>query len=259
MTEPIDVIAALRGATHSRHERLDTRMPLAKPDASLDDYRAHLDLLRRWLAPLAQWSATFDDGPQDCTLLPPLATLPQIEADLRHPSLASSTGEQLDDDRDSLAQPAQPAHRAHNARDVRDVHNGRDGHYVHDGRDGRDARAPIDDAARWTGTRSAAYRWGVAYVIEGARLGGAVLYRRLGAQLAPHPLTYLQGSAAGPGPRWQAFLRAARAQVVGEAAIAEACAGACDAFDSIIGLLDAAGAADAPGRARLRARDAINS
>jgi heme oxygenase len=194
-TPALDVIAALRGATHTRHERLDTRMPLAQADATLADYRDHLTLLLRWLTPLARWSAMFDDGPQDDALLPPLATLAQIEADLRDPSLAG----------------------------------------------GADSAAG-DDAARWRSPRSAAYRWGVAYVIEGSRLGGAVLYRRLAAQLAPHPLAYLQGSSAGPGPRWQAFLRSARAQVVGEAAIAEACAGACDAFDSIIGLLDAAGA-----------------
>lgn len=198
MTEPTDVIAALRGATHSRHERLDTRMPLAKADACLADYRAHLQLLRQWLTPLARWSAAFADGPQDSALLAPLATLPQIEADLRDASLAAGAA------------------------------------------DGDTSRARLD-AARWSGARGAAYRWGVAYVIEGSRLGGAVLHRRLAAQLAPHPLTYLQGSAAGPGPRWQAFLRAARAQVVGGAAIAEACEGACDAFDAIIGLLDAGG------------------
>ena len=91
-------------------------------------------------------------------------------------------------------------------------------------------------AVPWHGSDSAAYRWGVSYVIEGSRLGGAVLYRRLANQLAPHPLRYLRADGVAPGPRWQHFLRALRAHVQGAPAIAEACRGACDAFDSLIAL-----------------------
>lgn len=81
-----------------------------------------------------------------------------------------------------------------------------------------------------------AYRWGVRYVIEGSQLGGAVLYRQLQARLAPHPLRYLKGSDAGPGPRWRAFMLALREHVRTGEEIAQACAGACAAFDAILAL-----------------------
>lgn len=83
---------------------------------------------------------------------------------------------------------------------------------------------------------SVAYRWGVSYVIEGAQLGGAVLHQRLAAQLAPHPLRYLAGGPEGPGPRWRAFMLALRAQVRTGKEIDDACAGACVAFDGILGM-----------------------
>jgi heme oxygenase len=83
----------------------------------------------------------------------------------------------------------------------------------------------------------AAYRWGVRYVVEGSQLGGAVLYKRLHEKLAPHPLVYLRGDGP-PGPRWQQFLAALRGAVVSERQIEQACHGARQAFDSLIGLLD---------------------
>lgn len=89
---------------------------------------------------------------------------------------------------------------------------------------------------QWPRVASPAYRWGVSYVIEGAQLGGTVLYQRLAAPLAPHPLRYLRGEAAGPGPRWRAFMQALRAAVRTEDEIAQACAGACEAFDRILAL-----------------------
>jgi heme oxygenase len=76
----------------------------------------------------------------------------------------------------------------------------------------------------------------VCYVIEGSQLGGAVLYQRLHAQLAPHPLRYLKGLDAGPGPRWRTFMLALREHVRSPAEIDDACAGACAAFDSILAL-----------------------
>ena len=97
--------------------------------------------------------------------------------------------------------------------------------------------APHPDAAPWPAHASPAYRWGVAYVVEGSQLGGAVLYKRLAGQLAPHPLRYLRGAGeAGPGPRWRAFMLALREQVTTVPACADACAGACDAFDRILAL-----------------------
>jgi len=97
-------------------------------------------------------------------------------------------------------------------------------------------RAPAQPFDAWPPSASAAYRWGVCYVIEGAQLGGVVLYRRLNAQLAPHPLNYLKGCADGPGPRWRAFLDALRGQLRDNEQIADACAGACDAFDRVLAL-----------------------
>ncbi|HSU22114.1 MAG TPA: biliverdin-producing heme oxygenase [Variovorax sp.] len=89
----------------------------------------------------------------------------------------------------------------------------------------------------WPAGASAAYRWGVAYVVEGSQLGGAVLYKRLATQLAPHPLRYLRGAGeGGPGPRWRGFMEALRTEVRSEVEVAEACRGACDAFDRILAL-----------------------
>lgn len=90
--------------------------------------------------------------------------------------------------------------------------------------------------APWPHDASAAYRWGVAYVAEGSQLGGAVLYQCLASRLAPHPLAYLRGDAAGPGPRWRSFMLALKENVRSEEEVAEACAGACDAFDRILAL-----------------------
>jgi len=96
-------------------------------------------------------------------------------------------------------------------------------------------RAPAASDA-WSRDASAAYRWGVCYVIEGSQLGGKVLYGKLAGSLAPHPLRYLKGSDAGPGPRWRAFMLALREHVTSPDEIADACAGACAAFDSILTL-----------------------
>lgn len=96
-------------------------------------------------------------------------------------------------------------------------------------------RAPLP-VAPWPEYANAAYRWGVLYVVEGAQLGGAVLYQRLHATLAPHPLRYLRGDPAGPGPRWRAFMLALKEHVTTDAEITDACAGACAAFDRILAL-----------------------
>jgi heme oxygenase len=86
-----DALAALRAATDSRHQLLDSGLPVGAPDASLDDYVAHLTMLRAWLAPLADWLAGFADGPQ-AALVPDFrldmdawlrARLALIDADLR--------------------------------------------------------------------------------------------------------------------------------------------------------------------------------
>jgi heme oxygenase len=184
-----DVLVALRRATASRHERLDSGMPLSSPGATLADYAHHLCLLRDWLTPLEAWQDTYRDGPQGPAGIAGAPHLALIEADLAEPSLAAG---------------------------LCGVHTG---------------------VKPWPDDASAAYRWGVAYVVEGSQLGGAVLYKRLAGQLAPHPLRYLRGAGeGGPGPRWRAFMAALRAEVCTEAEVADACAGARDAFDRILAL-----------------------
>lgn len=179
-----DALAALRAATGARHERLDSGLPLSQPAPGLADYAAHLVMVRDWLAPLQDWLAHYDDGPQ--AVLPPVARLALIEADLHEPGMPPGT-----------------------------------------------SPAP---APAWPQDASAAWRWGVCYVIEGSQLGGRVLHGRLAERLAPHPLRYLRGAGEGPGPRWRAFMQALRAEVTTREEIADACAGACAAFDAILAL-----------------------
>ena len=70
-------------------------------------------------------------------------------------------------------------------------------------------RAPLS-VQPWPQHANAAYRWGVMYVVEGAQLGGAVLYQRLHASLAPHPLRYLKGDPGAPARPWPAWVALAR-------------------------------------------------
>lgn len=55
---------------------------------------------------------------------------------------------------------------------------------------------------------SLAQSFGVAYVVEGAQLGGQVLLRRLGPRLAPRPTRWLEGYGAESGARWRSFAAA---------------------------------------------------
>lgn len=99
-------------------------------------------------------------------------------------------------------------------------------------------------AAPWPRDADAAYRWGVAYVVEGSQLGGAVLYKKLHERLAPHPLGYLHGEGS-PGPRWQQFMAGLRAAVVTPAQVEQACRGARQAFDALLALLNSSSVATA--------------
>jgi heme oxygenase len=180
-----DVLAALRTATASRHERLDSGLPLSAPAPSLADYAAHLRMVRDWLLPLQAWLDGHADGPRAEASLAPTGRLALIDADLREPGMPTVL--------------------------------------------------PVRASSAWPDGASPAYRWGVAYVIEGSQLGGAVLHARLATPLAPHPLRYLRGEG-GPGPRWRAFMIALRAAVQSPQEIIDACAGACTAFDSILEL-----------------------
>jgi heme oxygenase len=94
---------------------------------------------------------------------------------------------------------------------------------------------PADDPRPWPMTADAAYRWGVAYVVEGSALGGRVLARRFAPALGGLALHTLADDEA-VSRRWRAFLDAFDAALRDETAIATACAGACDAFDHLLAL-----------------------
>lgn len=79
-----------------------------------------------------------------------------------------------------------------------------------------------------------AHEWGVAYVLQGSRLGNQVLHKRWRAALAPHPLAYLRGSGAGTGPAWRTFLAGLALNVTTVPEIEDACDGAAAAFESLL-------------------------
>ena len=86
-------------------------------------------------------------------------------------------------------------------------------------------------AVRAASDGSAAFCWGVAYVVEGSALGGQVLHRRLRSALAPHPLRYLAGDGEQTAARWKQFLTQLRAQVLAPHQVRAACAGGVAAFE----------------------------
>lgn len=88
---------------------------------------------------------------------------------------------------------------------------------------------------QWPPHTSESYQWGARYVIEGSRLGAAVLFRRLSDALRPHALRYLAGNG-GSTQRWPDFLRELQASVQTPSEIHEACEGACDSFDALLAL-----------------------
>jgi heme oxygenase len=57
-----EVLRPLRSATHALHEALDSRLPIARDDASLADYAAHLRALRPWLETVRQALAASGDA-----------------------------------------------------------------------------------------------------------------------------------------------------------------------------------------------------
>jgi heme oxygenase (biliverdin-IX-beta and delta-forming) len=76
---------------------------------------------------------------------------------------------------------------------------------------------------------SDAFCWGMVYVLEGSRLGGKVLYRRLQEKLAPHPLRYLRYSEVG-GASWPDTLAFLRSHLDDAVKRASAVKGAITAF-----------------------------
>ncbi|WP_220808494.1 biliverdin-producing heme oxygenase [Noviherbaspirillum aridicola] len=78
-----------------------------------------------------------------------------------------------------------------------------------------------------------AARFGVAYVIEGAQLGGRVLGRTLAPALGDWTPRWLQGYGEEQARYWQAFIRCAESALVTQEARREAAAAAAQAFSSL--------------------------
>ncbi|MGS1001898.1 biliverdin-producing heme oxygenase [Burkholderia glumae] len=199
------VLVALRAATGERHERLHQLMPLSAEAAGLHDYLAHLRILRAWLAPLESWldGAASPPPSRDGSLQASAAGLPPV------PRVALI-------DADLAAAPAAVLAAL--------------------------PPGPAPAAPWWPADADAAYRWGARYVIEGAQMGGAVLYHQLHERLAPHPLGFLAAGRHGLSARWKAFVCCLAAEVQAPAAIAAACRGATDAFDHLVRLASLADA-----------------
>ncbi len=64
--------------------------------------------------------------------------------------------------------------------------------------------------------------WGLAYVLQGSRLGGQVLYKRLAQAMAPLRLGYLQGAGGATGARWKAFVAQLKTELADQPARTEA-------------------------------------
>jgi heme oxygenase len=101
--------------------------------------------------------------------------------------------------------------------------------------------APVDLAAvRRVDDGSDAFCWGIAHVLEGSRLGGQVLYRRLAPRLAPHPLRYIAERPRHARP-WGETLACLRRQLDSAADRQSGCAGAVAAFETLLRHFEVAG------------------
>lgn len=58
-----DVLTHLRTATRALHTRIDTGLPLARHNATLADYGAHVRLVHAWMTRMTATLAAFDDAP----------------------------------------------------------------------------------------------------------------------------------------------------------------------------------------------------
>ncbi|WP_109481382.1 biliverdin-producing heme oxygenase [Paraburkholderia sp. C35] len=105
--ESLDVLAALRDATGSRHALIDSSMPLSADAPTLTDYCLHLQLIAAWLAPLEAWLAHFDDGPQRALSF--VARMPLIVRDLDEAALRHLGAPAFETQRDATPLPAADA------------------------------------------------------------------------------------------------------------------------------------------------------
>lgn len=197
---PASPLDALRQATASLHERVEAASPIALDAPRLEDYALHVLAFRQWLR---------EDVPTARPALldeavPELPRVAWIDHDIAQ--LAGHLGQVL------------PASAGATIGE----------------RDGAAAVADADAAL------AAPDRlWGWAYVQEGSRLGGALLYRAFRERFAVADFPdldfrFLQGDGSVPAKRWSIFLQLLDDQIRTAAQIRQACEGAVAAFESLL-------------------------
>ncbi|MEC5400112.1 biliverdin-producing heme oxygenase [Uliginosibacterium sp. H1] len=201
---PASPLDALRQATASLHERVEAASPIALDEPRLEDYALHVLAFRQWLredVPAAR-PALLDE------IVPELPRVAWIDHDIAQ--LARHLGHAL------------PASAGATIGE----------------RDGAAAVAGVDTDA--DGALAAPDRlWGWAYVQEGSRLGGALLYRAFRERFAADDFPdldfrFLQGDGSVPAKRWSTFLQLLDDQIRTAAQIRQACEGAVAAFESLL-------------------------
>lgn len=78
-----------------------------------------------------------------------------------------------------------------------------------------------------------AYALGVLYVVEGSQLGGRMLYKRYSQAHPCGSFRYLDGYGEALGGLWIDYLAFLEQTLDTPDAMAQACRGACDAFDTL--------------------------
>jgi heme oxygenase (biliverdin-IX-beta and delta-forming) len=111
-----------------------------------------------------------------------------------------------------------------------------------------------DSAALAAQATDPGFAWGLAYVVEGSRLGGSVMHRRLASRLAPHPMRYFApvGAEDGTPAHWRRFVAQLGEALRDRAAVQSAQRGAVAGFEALMpcfGLAREGGTAPSPSRA----------
>ncbi|WP_296785090.1 biliverdin-producing heme oxygenase [Variovorax sp.] len=204
----------LREATRELHHALDSRLRIGGEDATLADYAEHLRALRPWLGAVRSALAASGVAALEAVSRQLALRLEALELDLRD----------LRDLRDApAARPATPP-------------------------------ALPDSAALAAQATDPGFAWGLAYVVEGSRLGGSVMHRRLAPRLAPHPMRYFApvGAEDGTPAHWRHFVAQLGEALRDTAAMQSAQRGAVAGFEALMpcfGLAREGGTAPSPSRA----------
>jgi len=192
-----EVLRPLRNATHALHEALDSRLPIAREDASLADYAAHLRALRPWLEAVRQALAAPGDPGLDRVARRTERRLAALALDLEDAGAAP--------DGQCAAAPSEAS------------------------------EAPLAPQLAQASS-DPAFAWGLAYVLEGSQLGGMAMHKRLGPRLAPHPMRYFQPVDAPEGlpAQWKDFVAQLAAVMRDPAAVGSAQRGAAVGFETLM-------------------------